>query len=306
MGSFNFLHTNLNSMSLHLLLFSLFIFNLTASGQSLLPDPVNGLLCAIVNCGQGTCVPSNATLLGFECDCYPGWKTIQIGPLTFPSCVVPNFKVRDWVSPPLLEKREGGGSERLGKRDHDCVDRRRREIMTRVRGDDRVIAIGKREGMRRKAHLIFNVGTVLRRHPHHHHHHLRSMLPPPPPPPPPPFTFNASSPCNLIWCGDGKCVVNGTGHYCQCFDGSSNLLDNPEFACFQQCYFGADCNTRFGASRSPPPPPPSNSGSPGNGWSPCAKHMGNILSNYLIRRGDLSDDEENPGEEINLSANPSS
>ncbi|XP_028108752.1 uncharacterized protein LOC114307554 [Camellia sinensis] len=189
MGSFNFLHTNLNSMSLHLLLFSLFIFNLTASGQSLLPDPVNGLLCAIVNCGQGTCVPSNATLLGFECDCYPGWKTIQIGPLTFPSCVVPN-----------------------------CT-------------------------------LDFQCGNGA----------------PPPPPPPPPPTFNASSPCNLIWCGDGKCVVNGTGHYCQCFDGSSNLLDNPEFACFQQCYFGADCNTRFGASRSPPPPPPSNSGSPGNG-----------------------------------------
>ncbi|KAF5957112.1 hypothetical protein HYC85_004337 [Camellia sinensis] len=137
MGSFNFLHTNLNSMSLHLLLFSLFIFNLTASGQSLLPDTLNGLVCAIVNCGQGTCVPSNATLLGFECDCYPGWKTIQIGTLDF-QC--------------------GNGA------------------------------------------------------------------PPPPPPPPPPLPFNASS-----------------------------------------RYFGADCNTRFGASRSPPPPPPSNSGSPGNG-----------------------------------------
>ncbi|THF99162.1 hypothetical protein TEA_010613 [Camellia sinensis var. sinensis] len=42
------------------------------------------------------------------------------------------------------------------------------------------------------------------------------------------------------------------------------------------------------------------------GWSPCARHMGNILSNHLVQGGDLSEDEENPEEEINLSVNPSS
>ena len=42
------------------------------------------------------------------------------------------------------------------------------------------------------------------------------------------------------------------------------------------------------------------------GWSPCARHMGNILSNHLARGGDLSEDEENPEEEINPSVNPSS
>jgi hypothetical protein len=44
----------------------------------------------LINCGQGTYKASNASLLGFECECNPGWTTIQIGPLTFPSCVIPN------------------------------------------------------------------------------------------------------------------------------------------------------------------------------------------------------------------------
>ncbi|GMP34544.1 hypothetical protein CsSME_00007367 [Camellia sinensis var. sinensis] len=42
------------------------------------------------------------------------------------------------------------------------------------------------------------------------------------------------------------------------------------------------------------------------GWSPCAKHMGNILSNHLVQGGDLFEDEKNPEEEIKLSVNPSS
>lgn len=50
------------------------------------------LVCKIINCGQGTCVASNATLLGFDCACNSGWKELQVGPLTFPSCVVPNCK----------------------------------------------------------------------------------------------------------------------------------------------------------------------------------------------------------------------
>ncbi|THG20546.1 hypothetical protein TEA_010210 [Camellia sinensis var. sinensis] len=38
-------------------------------------------------------------------------------------------------------------------------------------------------------------------------------------------------------------------------------------------------------------------------WSPCARHMENILSNHFVREGDLSKDEKNFEEEINLSAN---
>ncbi|XP_044497540.1 uncharacterized protein LOC123219599 [Mangifera indica] len=72
-------------ISLHLLLFSLFIFNLSV--------PAAAESCADVDCGQGTCKDSNSSGLGFECDCNTGWKKIQIGPLTFPSCVLPNCSV---------------------------------------------------------------------------------------------------------------------------------------------------------------------------------------------------------------------
>ncbi|EYU21572.1 hypothetical protein MIMGU_mgv1a019236mg, partial [Erythranthe guttata] len=79
--------------------------------------------------------------------------------------------------------------------------------------------------------------------------------------------------CNFVWCGDGSCVVNGTGHYCQCNQGSSNLLSNISLVCLKQCSFGADCSALgFGPpviteppngmltlpppSQAPPPPPP--------------------------------------------------
>jgi hypothetical protein len=47
-------------------------------------------VCAMKNCGEGACKASNASVLGFDCECYSGWKKIQIGPLTFPYCGVPN------------------------------------------------------------------------------------------------------------------------------------------------------------------------------------------------------------------------
>lgn len=51
---------------------------------------IAGIACSVVNCGQGTCKASNASLLGFECLCKSGWQKIQIGPLAFPSCIIPN------------------------------------------------------------------------------------------------------------------------------------------------------------------------------------------------------------------------
>ncbi|KAK9117946.1 hypothetical protein Scep_016039 [Stephania cephalantha] len=48
-------------------------------------------VCDLVDCGRGTCRPSNAaSIFPFECDCFPGWKPIKLGPMTFPSCVLPN------------------------------------------------------------------------------------------------------------------------------------------------------------------------------------------------------------------------
>ncbi|XP_044487207.1 uncharacterized protein LOC123212200 isoform X2 [Mangifera indica] len=86
MESFTLNHFILR-ISLQLLLFSLSIFNLSV------PTAAESLACAVVDCGEGTCKDSNSSVLGFECECDPGWKKIQIGPLTFPSCVLPNCSV---------------------------------------------------------------------------------------------------------------------------------------------------------------------------------------------------------------------
>ncbi|KAG7997938.1 hypothetical protein I3843_01G233100 [Carya illinoinensis] len=79
----------------HLLLFTFFCCNLRATSAQLIPNgPLQDVPCALINCGEGTCKASNAsTLIGFDCECNPGWKKTQIGPLTFPSCVVPNCTV---------------------------------------------------------------------------------------------------------------------------------------------------------------------------------------------------------------------
>ena len=41
--------------------------------------------------------------------------------------------------------------------------------------------------------------------------------------------------CNSVFCGNGKCVVNGTSYYCQCDQGYSNLFGKSTDACFEQC-----------------------------------------------------------------------
>ncbi|XP_059459273.1 uncharacterized protein LOC132188755 [Corylus avellana] len=90
MEAFSFKNVNLICFNLLLLTLLIFHSNLTASSTQLMSDPIQDAVCAIINCGQGTCIPSTASIIGFDCECNPGWKKIQIGPLTFPSCVVPN------------------------------------------------------------------------------------------------------------------------------------------------------------------------------------------------------------------------
>ncbi|XP_062153986.1 uncharacterized protein LOC133862230 isoform X2 [Alnus glutinosa] len=135
MEGFSLKNINLICFNL-LLLLTLFSCNLTQLMSD--PNPIEAAVCAMIKCGQGTCKPSNASIIGFDCECDPGWKEIQIGPLTFPSCVVPNS-------------------------------------------------------------------------------------------------------CALVWCGDGTCMTNGTGYACNCNEGSANLMNLTGFACFKECYFGADC-----------------------------------------------------------------
>ncbi|XP_039005912.1 uncharacterized protein LOC120133390 [Hibiscus syriacus] len=189
---------NLNLKYLTTLFSFLLFFSFATSTVSVTPtsshiplDPFTGIVCSIIDCGQGTCQPSNASLLGFDCLCKPGWKKIPIGPFTFPSCLIPNCTI-----------------------DFHC---------------------GK--------------GS-------------------PSPPPPPAFlppTANQTSQCDLVWCGDGECVSNGTGHICQCHQGSENLFNSSGLACFKPCYLGADCqglNLSVNPPQQPPPPPPLSSNSP--------------------------------------------
>ncbi|KAL7140033.1 hypothetical protein ABFS83_09G093700 [Erythranthe nasuta] len=120
-------------------------------------------VCANVDCVKGKCVQSSGSIFGYDCECFFGWKKVELGPLIIPACVLPNCT--------LDLECEGGA-----------------------------------------------------------------------PPPPLPPSFDVSNPCNFVWCGDGSCVVNGTGHYCQCNQGSSNLLSNTSLVCLKQCSFGADCS----------------------------------------------------------------
>ncbi|GMH03651.1 hypothetical protein Nepgr_005490 [Nepenthes gracilis] len=77
-----------------LLLFSITIFFNLKLTLSLPPsDPLHQLLCGVISCGAGKCVNSNSSIFGVDCVCNSGWKKIQLGPLTFPSCIVPNCSV---------------------------------------------------------------------------------------------------------------------------------------------------------------------------------------------------------------------
>ncbi|XP_017240633.1 uncharacterized protein LOC108213356 isoform X2 [Daucus carota subsp. sativus] len=164
----------------NLLLLSLSCISIiTSTDSQVLPVPLKGLACSIVNCGEGTCRASKETILGIECDCKPGWRHIPLASFAFPSCVLPNCTL-------------------------DL--------------------------------------------------HCGSRAPPPPPPAPLLPAINASSPCNLVWCGNGECIVNGDSHYCKCNQGSSNYLDDSSFACLEPCYFGEDCkNLQLGPLPQLPP-----------------------------------------------------
>ncbi|GMI91852.1 hypothetical protein HRI_002854500 [Hibiscus trionum] len=90
-----------------------------------------------------------------------------------------------------------------------------------------------------------------------------------PSPPPPPASLhppaNRTNHCDFVWCGDGECESNGTGHICHCPQGSENLFNSSALPCFKPCYFGADCQTLnipFGNPTQQPPPPPASSNSP--------------------------------------------
>ncbi|XP_039025853.1 uncharacterized protein LOC120159294 [Hibiscus syriacus] len=57
-------------------------------------DAVNA--CSVVSCVQGTCRETNGALLDFECDCYPDWTKLKMGPIELPTCIILNSCTLTW------------------------------------------------------------------------------------------------------------------------------------------------------------------------------------------------------------------
>ncbi|KAI3472498.1 hypothetical protein Pfo_031265 [Paulownia fortunei] len=56
-------------------------------------SPFFGDACEETVCGRGTCLPSNNSTFGFECECEPGWQQARLEDddyLKFLPCVIPN------------------------------------------------------------------------------------------------------------------------------------------------------------------------------------------------------------------------
>ncbi|KAL4302246.1 hypothetical protein GQ457_10G016690 [Hibiscus cannabinus] len=81
--------------------------------------------CTIVDCAQGTCRESDTSLLGFKCDCYPGWIKFQFGTLNLgcgsespspPPPPPPTFNLSDLCSFAWC----GDGSCKTTGSDYEC------------------------------------------------------------------------------------------------------------------------------------------------------------------------------------------
>ncbi|KAK4844124.1 hypothetical protein QYF36_016806 [Acer negundo] len=105
MAKFNLNNFSFISLNIFVLSLLLTFCNLTStSTDELIPNPFQGLACAVINCGEGSCVSSDSTFLGVDCVCKPGWKTIQIANLTIPYCLpncTINLNCSDVSMPPL-------------------------------------------------------------------------------------------------------------------------------------------------------------------------------------------------------------
>nr|GMC73332.1 neurogenic locus notch homolog protein 3-like [Ipomoea batatas] len=104
------------------------------------------------------------------------------------------------------------------------------------------------------------------------------------PPLPPIPEFNITSPCNLIWCGDGKCVVNGTTYYCQCNPGSDNVFNATALPCFKKEWsLELDCGgVRLGQDSPPPPASGSSINVPKFSWSNGALTTILLITIFLL------------------------
>ncbi|PHT88736.1 hypothetical protein T459_10842 [Capsicum annuum] len=256
--------------TLNVLVLGVFIYILsfatTADGSA---DGV----CEKVDCVKGECVETGAFLgLGFECVCDPGWTQMQLGPVAFPACTVPNCALGANCKGVTLDPLRSLPPPPSPGHDGPC------KYVDCAKG--KCVETGEFFGLGFRCNCDpgwtqIQVGPLT--YPACNVPNCTLNLgcgnQQAASPPLSPASFNIFDPCSLVWCNNGKCEVNGTKHYCQCNEGSENLMDVPELPCFDQCVFGADCKGLELGGNQPirtPPAPPGN-GSSGvpkdpNGW----------------------------------------
>ncbi|CAN6707045.1 unnamed protein product [Malus baccata var. baccata] len=218
----------------YLLLLALFTFYSTIGSTQKIPipsDPIGDIVCELVHCGQGVCKVSNETLLGFDCECNPGWKKIPIGPFTYPACVIPNctvnFQCDGSASPPPPPAPVVPPPD-LSYGFYFFIFHKLNFIW--VSAYRYFLSSGFWLASWSLSTMSWRMKVMVERRARLGIEEVEDLS------------------CEFVWCGDGTCVANGTGHICQCPEGTWNLLDTPELACFKACYLGGDCKSKgFGA-----------------------------------------------------------
>jgi hypothetical protein len=57
-------------------------------------SPVTNSICKMVSCGKGNCTVEQGTVLGYRCECDPGWTQMHVGDsLRFMPCAIPNCTI---------------------------------------------------------------------------------------------------------------------------------------------------------------------------------------------------------------------
>ncbi|KAJ8535978.1 hypothetical protein K7X08_034379 [Anisodus acutangulus] len=311
------------------------IFNIATTADGSADGP-----CEHVDCANGKCVETGEFLgLGFKCVCDPGWKQMQLGPVAFPACNIPDctldlgcesltpsphrspqsspFNITDpcsliWCGNGKCEVSGTGcsckcneGSTRYRNMSKlPCLDECvfgadcKGALVPWLSlppppspGHDGIcnyVDCGKGKCVETGEFLGLGFKCVC--NPGWKQIQLGTIVFPScnvpnctlnlgcgsqeaSPPASPALSFNISDPCSISWCNNGKCEVVGTKPYCQCNEGSENLMDMPALPCFDQCVLGADCKgVELGGDPSslPPPPPPGNGSS---GVPNCSRRL---------------------------------
>ncbi|KAK1436429.1 hypothetical protein QVD17_02209 [Tagetes erecta] len=83
-------------------------------------SPILEGVCKDVTCGQGTCKPTNTSIIPYECECSPGWKQVanfnddddhflKVLPCVIPNCTL-NYSCSQAPSPVQEKENRGNGS----------------------------------------------------------------------------------------------------------------------------------------------------------------------------------------------------